>query len=85
MRSRTWSISARSRGTGLHEPSPNWLWGSTELELAWGEAVGAAGPPHLLAQRLPGPPPESEPGVVAVVRAAVRQLLTLAKKSEAIP
>jgi hypothetical protein len=85
MRLRTWFPSARSRGTGLHEPSPDWLWGSTGLELAWGEAAGAAGPPHLLAQRLQFPHQSRNPESWQWHAQPCRQLLTLAKKSEAIP
>jgi len=85
MRSRTWSLSARSRGKGIHEPSPDWLQGSTWLELAWGEAAGAAGPPHLLAQRLQFPHQSRNSESWHLHAQPCRQLLTLAKKSEAIP
>ena len=85
MRSRTWSLFARSRGTGLHDPSQDWLQGSTGLEPAWGEAVGTAGPPHLLAQRLQVPHQSRNSESWQWHAQPCRQLLTLAKKSEAIP
>jgi hypothetical protein len=85
MRSSTWFPSARSRDTGLHELSPDWLCGSTGLELAWGEAVGAAGPPHLLAQRLQFPHQSRNSESWQRHAQPCRQLLTLAKKSDAIP
>ena len=85
MRSRTWFPSARLLGTGPHEPSPDWFWGKTGLELAWGEAVGAAGPAHLLAQRLQSPRQSRNSDSWQWHAQPCRQLLTLAKKSEAIP
>ena len=85
MRSRIWFLSVRSRGTGLHEPSPDWPWGSTGLKLAWGDAVGAVGAAHLLAQRLQFPHQSRNSESWQWHAQPCRQLLTLAKKSEAIP
>jgi hypothetical protein len=85
MRSKTWFRSVRSRGTGLHEPSPDWPWGSTGLELAWGDAVGTVGPARLLAQRLQVPHQSRNSESWQWHAQPCRQLLTLAKKSEAIP
>ena len=70
---------------GRHEPSPDWLWGSTGLALAWGDAVGAGDPPHLLAQRLQVPHQSRNSKSWQCQAQPCRQLLTLAKKSEAIP
>ena len=85
MRSKTWFRSVRSRGTGLHEPSPHWPWGSTGLKLAWGDAVGTVGPARLLAQRLQVPHQSRNSESWQWHAQLCRQLLTLAKKSEAIP
>jgi len=85
MRSRTWFPSGRSRGTGLHEPCTDWLCGRTGLALAWGEAVGTAGLPHLLAQRLQFPHQRRNSESWQWHAQPCRQLLTWAKKSDAIP